>query len=174
MIFAALAVCGGGASAQRHSSSDVGGGRIKQITLPVPRTIAGGRTRDVAKRAMQLVTVNEDGSWYYLPDAITRQGELAKLVAAFTPKDLRLERVRLFKRYSESDDAMAHDYLTWLGTLYSVEILCPTGEYRFTAGVDVNAETAIAAVPLDSDWREWRTTNNTPWEPVKRRVCEQK
>jgi hypothetical protein len=164
-----------GAVHAQHSKTkppDVGGGKT-EITLPVPTgvTRSAGRAPAVIKQTLQLVTRNDDGTWYYTPAVISREANITKLIVGFVPKDLTAERRRLASEYWNIDRVKADAFLSYISSIYSVELLCASGQYRFTAGIQVSADRFLGEEELSQDWREWRDTEGTPWEAVRQKVC---
>jgi hypothetical protein len=169
LVFVILALAAGAARAQHARGPEPGGGRI---TLPVPRSMApGGRTREVVRQPLQFITRNDDGAYYYSTANLERLRSSVQFVAAFVPNDLNAERRRWFNTFLKTDRAKAYGYLTYIGSLYSTEMLCARGQYRFTVGVDVNPDGVIAAEELSEDWTDWKATAGTPWEAVRERIC---
>lgn len=130
------------------------------------------RARPEPKVTAVLVTKNEDGQWYYAPSFTSRSGNITTLLASFVPADPIAERRRLAWRYWNTDRELADKYLAYMASLYFVEMLCRSGQYRFKSiSFDVTADGPIVSQDVPDDWQEWQSVESTPWAIVRGKVC---
>lgn len=151
---------------------DAGGGRIEisvpNIIAPRPR----GSKQPEAKQTFFKLTSDEEGDWYYSTATITRKDNISSMVVGFIPRDLAEEREFYRRKFWNTDRVKADAYLGYTMTIYGVELLCASRQYRFQpAIIDAAGLNVIGVQVAPDDWQEWRATNGTPWEAARLRVC---
>ena len=164
-------------SAQHKRADSPSGGKVKkEITVSVPTSIfpgaRGARKEKTTTETLVAITEDEAGTWYYSIATVSRELNITSFIVGFAPRDLADEREYYKRKFWDSDRVKADAYLTYKLSVYSVEMLCASGQYRFGAArLDVGTSGPLGGELTAQDWREWRDTAGTPWESVRARIC---
>lgn len=124
------------------------------------------------KQTFFLVKRDEDGAWYYSTAIAVHDQNVTRLMVGFVPNDLAADRRFYKEKFWETDRVKADLYLNYTVSIFGVELLCASGQFRFLEGsLDLAGTRAIGVQNVPKDWQEWSDTAGTPWDDVRARVC---